>query len=120
MDSTGVQSDFVQRRASYSSHSGVFPDTFRRDEHHVRKMFDRICSYMNVDPSRLELELVMDEEGELRNHLRFMKVRTKVLRVFTVTPRRDVCKSQRLEFKRSNETCCDCRSRTRTCLVAGR
>jgi hypothetical protein len=50
-----------------------FPDTYSGQEQHVRKLLDRVCSFVGVNPDRLELELCADEKGELRHHLPFFE-----------------------------------------------
>jgi len=43
-----------------------FPDPFDRTPSAVEKLFQRVCTYMNVDPRRIELEIFPDENEELR------------------------------------------------------
>src|SRR5260370_37402733 len=50
-----------------------FPDEYSGEEEHVRKLSDRVCSFMGVDPDRLELELCPEEGAELRHHLPFFE-----------------------------------------------
>ena len=42
-----------------------FPDPWYRDRRSVRRMLDRVCGYMDVDPDRVDLEL----KNELHRHL---------------------------------------------------
>lgn len=42
-----------------------FPDPWRHDRRSARRMLDRVCGYMDVDPDRVDLEL----KNELRRNL---------------------------------------------------
>ena len=46
-----------------------FPDPYDKTEAAAEKMFLRICGYMQVDPSRLELEFFPDELKEMKSLL---------------------------------------------------
>jgi hypothetical protein len=46
-----------------------FPDRYSEDGDDVRTLVDRVCSYMNEDPARIELDLCYDEGRELRHRL---------------------------------------------------
>src|SRR5262249_36766692 len=47
-----------------------FPDPFRSTPEDARRMLDRVCGYMDIDPATVELSLYQDRtpvyEGELR------------------------------------------------------
>ena len=45
-----------------------FPDAFDRSEASVETLVHRICEYMQVDPTRIKLEIFPDEAGELREN----------------------------------------------------
>jgi hypothetical protein len=44
-----------------------FPDPYDKSEAAAEKMFCRICGYMQVDRSQVELEIFPDETSELSN-----------------------------------------------------
>jgi hypothetical protein len=46
-----------------------FPDPYSSKDSDVRKLFLRVCEYMEVDAERIELVLVADTEGALRHQL---------------------------------------------------
>jgi hypothetical protein len=46
-----------------------FPDEYSGEASDVRKLMDRVCSYMSVDPDRVSLEIEEDESEKLRHHL---------------------------------------------------
>jgi hypothetical protein len=50
-----------------------FPDHYDKSESAAEKMFLRICDYMQVDPSQIELEVFPDEIRELRTLLPYWR-----------------------------------------------
>jgi hypothetical protein len=44
-----------------------FPDPYDKSDRAAEKMFCRICDYMQVDRSQIELEIFPDEISELRS-----------------------------------------------------
>src|SRR5690349_11534428 len=47
--------------------SEFFPDPWDSSPKAVRRMFRRVCSYMNVDPDRVDLELFNDRASSALN-----------------------------------------------------
>ena len=43
-----------------------FPDPYNKSPEAVEKLFSRVCAYMRIDRSRIELEIFQDETEELR------------------------------------------------------
>jgi hypothetical protein len=54
-----------------------FPDAYTDEESDVRKLMDRVCSYMFVDPDRVSLEIQPDESDAVRDHLPFFESSTR-------------------------------------------
>jgi hypothetical protein len=53
--------------------AGHFPDPYDKSESAVEKMFCRICSYMQVDRTLIDLEVFPDETSELRELLPYWR-----------------------------------------------
>ncbi len=45
-----------------------FPDVFDGSEASVEKLVHRVCAYMQIDPTRIKLEVFPDEAAELREN----------------------------------------------------
>ena len=45
-----------------------FPDAFDGSEASVEKLIHRVCEYMQIDPTRIKLEIFPDEADELREN----------------------------------------------------
>jgi hypothetical protein len=43
-----------------------FPDPYNKSPEAVEKLFSRVCAYMRIDRSRIELQIFQDETEELR------------------------------------------------------
>jgi hypothetical protein len=48
-----------------------FPDAFERNEASVETLIHRICEYMQIDRTRIKLEIFPDEADELRENSRW-------------------------------------------------
>lgn len=46
-----------------------FPDRYSTDEEDLRRLVYRVCDYMNVEPSRIELRFFTDRSNPLQQHL---------------------------------------------------
>jgi hypothetical protein len=42
-----------------------FPDPYHGSDEDVRRILDRVCGYMDIDPATVELSLYEDEEGKV-------------------------------------------------------
>lgn len=52
-----------------------FPGTYSGTEADVRSVFERVAGYMRIDPSSIDLDLVVDDEHALLEHLPIQRER---------------------------------------------
>lgn len=54
-----------------------FPDRYSSSEEDVRQLVNRVCDYMNVEPSRVELRFFADRSNTLQQHLPVFESRSQ-------------------------------------------
>ena len=57
-----------------------FPDPYDKSDSAAEKMFCRICDYMKVDRSQIELEIFPDETTELKSNAALLEGQPRWLR----------------------------------------